>query len=573
MALLEPLSKAANAVAGICTPCFAAVLKKEPNSRTLLQEMDSTETFSRGSKAKSSSKWSAPSEAVGAHQLIFRSAKNSQKRKFKDFYTAECEKLGEGGFGQVYRSVHKPTGAARAVKLIRKGDEGFEPQRVLVELECLMELDHPHICRLYEWFEDENNVFIVTELIQGEDLRHFMQDEDLQSLFRQLLEAVAYCHDRGVAHRDLKMQNCMVWEGSKDKVLKVIDFGIAAVKKKSDKGEEWMQEAVGTPIYMSPSMVDFNRRRGIRYGYKCDIWAAGVLLFTLLTREHPFLEDMRLAANQDILFKRILYAPLREDLLMRQGASVAEKDLICKMLTRDADARPNAIELLKSDPWLRKGSEYHSPLRVWKHLTWAKVYSSEADHYDKAVLCLLARHADIQELSGLRRTFRHVDTSLNGVITVDEMGKAFMQSGIQLQKEDLLALVAAIDADGSGSVSFTEFLAATLEPRLICSDEAARVVESALCCAGQPGSRSVSGQDIERLCGKRAAAQALEKWDKNHDGRLCEADIKHQLNHIARRRREAVAQPPANMVGRNESMDTDSSTPFSGWLRSLSGRS
>ena len=134
-------------------------------------------------------------------------------------YSLDGAALGKGSFGSVSKAVHRTTGLPRAIKTVavahdEESDEQVEWERVLSEVEALMELDHPNIVRLYEYYRSPDSLFLVEEYCSGGTLEHkldaagghFSAEESALAL-RQMLRAVLCCHAHGLAHRDLKPDN------------------------------------------------------------------------------------------------------------------------------------------------------------------------------------------------------------------------------------------------------------------------------------------------------------------------------------------------------------------------------
>jgi len=134
------------------------------------------------------------------------------------------DKLGNGAFGSVYRVQCIHTGDERAIKMIPKGDV----QYVHSELEAMVNMDHPNVAKLYEFFEDQDMLYLVTELCSGGDFtalnRHEDSMEEIRLLFREVVRAMAYCHHHGVAHRDLKSKNILVKRDCQ--ALAIADLGL-----------------------------------------------------------------------------------------------------------------------------------------------------------------------------------------------------------------------------------------------------------------------------------------------------------------------------------------------------------
>ena len=117
------------------------------------------------------------------------------------------------------------------MKIIRKDDVSNEfMQSLQNEIEILKQLDHPNIVRLYEFYQDDLHIYLITEFIEGGELfdkitkvKNF-SEQDAANVMRQLLQAVHYCHIRKIVHRDLKPENLLIESKTSDNI-KVIDFG------------------------------------------------------------------------------------------------------------------------------------------------------------------------------------------------------------------------------------------------------------------------------------------------------------------------------------------------------------
>lgn len=193
--------------------------------------------------------------------------------------------LGAGGMGEVYRAMDTRLGRKVAIKI---SQERFSA-RFEREARMISALNHPHICTLY----DVGPNYIVTELVEGETLGDWLRRappvESRLEVAKQILEALRAAHSAGIIHRDLKPANIMV---RFDGYVKVLDFGLA--KRISASGELEMESnaaadlslaghILGTVAYMSPEQI-----RGLAIDQRCDLFAFGILLYEILTGQHPW---------------------------------------------------------------------------------------------------------------------------------------------------------------------------------------------------------------------------------------------------------------------------------------------
>lgn len=164
------------------------------------------------------------------------------------------------------------------------------------ELEILSGLDHPHIARMFDVYEDRRCVHMVLEMCEGGDLVDVIQsstqglrEADAFRLTGQLLWAVSYLHSKCIAHRDVKLDNLLLKEKVGDVALaqvKLIDFGMS---KRFDSYNR-LRTVGGTALYAAPEIMSGVNpgHRDAYYTEKVDVWSCGVSCYVLLTRRFPF---------------------------------------------------------------------------------------------------------------------------------------------------------------------------------------------------------------------------------------------------------------------------------------------
>eukprot|EP01041_Mallomonas_annulata_P001467 gene1467-2818_t len=267
-------------------------------------------------------------------------------RKFKKEYTLSRE-LGSGAFSVVRLAVNKTTGDSVAVKIVDKKKLSEEDlESLATEILILDHLNHPHIIKLMEVFEENGEFFIVTELVGGGELfdrivsKSHYTEKEARDLIKIFLETMQYMHGAGVVHRDLKPENLLLTSDEDDSSIKIADFGFA--KKVTDLVRN--EVACGTPGYVAPEIL-----RGDAYGAEVDIWSMGVICYVLLAGYPPFYDE-----DQKKLFKKIKEGRyyFHED----YWGNVSEEamDLIRKMLCVSQKDRWTATQLL-SHPWIIAG--------------------------------------------------------------------------------------------------------------------------------------------------------------------------------------------------------------------------
>ena len=175
------------------------------------------------------------------HSMVSSEAEIKKHYAYSD---ASGTKLGEGMTGIVVKAVNRANGNTYALKTIDKSCiKASELELLREEVSIIKQLDHPNIVKLYESFEDENVIYLVMELCTGGELfdrlakRTRFEEKDAARLTSKMLAAVRYCHDHGVVHRDLKLQNWLFENESDEAELKLIDFGLSKRYYRSPYGQ------------------------------------------------------------------------------------------------------------------------------------------------------------------------------------------------------------------------------------------------------------------------------------------------------------------------------------------------
>ena len=204
-----------------------------------------------------------------------------------------CERLGEGGFGIVWRAQQtEPVRREVALKILKLGmDTRKVLRRFSQERQALATLEHPGIATLLDaGVTGDNRPWFAMELVKGAPItewgvEHQLPLDERLRLFNEVCLAVHHAHQHGIIHRDLKPSNVLVTQVASRPVAKVIDFGIAkSVQTEADASLLTMTgQRLGTPFYMSPEQTEDSAGVDVR----SDVYALGVLLYELLTQELP----------------------------------------------------------------------------------------------------------------------------------------------------------------------------------------------------------------------------------------------------------------------------------------------
>eukprot|EP01094_Clydonella_sp_ATCC50884_P010722 TRINITY_DN20561_c0_g1_i1.p1 TRINITY_DN20561_c0_g1~~TRINITY_DN20561_c0_g1_i1.p1 ORF type:complete len:530 (-),score=136.55 TRINITY_DN20561_c0_g1_i1:306-1895(-) len=232
----------------------------------------------------------APDDFVGYfyHALADRTEGYGEILKHYHFLA----ELGAGTFATVKCAVHNKTGDRVAVKVVNKEKHGDEKSRAALkrEVRILQSLQHPNITAIKDVFENDKYLFMVLELCTGGDLfdsvskRGCFTEAEARDVVRQVLRALEYLHQRGIAHRDLKPENLLFADMSPGSCVKLTDFGLAQISRGP------MKTMCGTPQYVAPEVL-LGSSGSSGYGVQVDMWALGVITYVLLSGGLPFSED------------------------------------------------------------------------------------------------------------------------------------------------------------------------------------------------------------------------------------------------------------------------------------------
>jgi len=253
--------------------------------------------------------------------------------------------LGAGGMGAVYRALDINLGREVAIKFLLADIARDEEivKRFLNEGRVIATINHPAVITVYASDVDESSgtPFLVMEFVDGKNLAshkdHLINEPiALINHFIQLFSGIHACHQKGIVHRDLKPENVLI---NKDGQLKIVDFGIAKSATKQTK----TGIAMGTPHYMSPEQC--LGKQDITA--KTDVYAAGIMLYEMLTGHLPFNLDGQ--ADDPALAIALMHLNGTPDLsgftLIKEGELF--KHLIEKMLAKKPDGRPEIPEILE----------------------------------------------------------------------------------------------------------------------------------------------------------------------------------------------------------------------------------
>uniref|UniRef100_A0A672M7T9 MAP kinase-interacting serine/threonine-protein kinase 2-like n=1 Tax=Sinocyclocheilus grahami TaxID=75366 RepID=A0A672M7T9_SINGR len=275
-------------------------------------------------------------------------ATDSFSGRFEDVYKLQDEVLGEGAYARVQTCINQITHKEYAVKV-----------------RCFMSY-------LVEFFEEEDNFDLVFEKLRGGSVlahihkRRYFSEQEASIVVQDIASALDFLHNKGMAHRDLKPENILCEHEDRISPVKICDFDLGSgIKLNSDSSPISTPELLtpcGSAEYMAPEVVEAFNEEATIYDKRCDLWSLGVILYIMLSGYPPFVgccgsdcgweNGEPCQACQNTLFESIQEGKYEFPEKEWAHISSSAKDLISKLLVRDAKKRLSAAQVLQH-PWVQ----------------------------------------------------------------------------------------------------------------------------------------------------------------------------------------------------------------------------
>ena len=270
--------------------------------------------------------------------------------------------LGEGSYGKVFKAREISTGRVIAVKKMSIGNSQSKYNKIIKEINLLKSLDHPNIVKYYDFFQEEEYIYLMMEYLEGCTLKQYIKknenisEDNARIIIKQLLTALSYLHYTcDICHRDVKPENIMFKEKNDINHLKLLDFGLSLDSFESKKH----LENCGTLVYMAPELLN-----NIKYTKGVDVWSVGIILYMLLMKgKNPFYNkgDSRETIIKNIRNNNVIFSCDNDNL---NQISKMGKDLINKLLKKNPLYRYTIRSALEH-PWITMNKFDKIPLTIY----------------------------------------------------------------------------------------------------------------------------------------------------------------------------------------------------------------
>lgn len=280
--------------------------------------------------------------------------------------------LGTGSHNRVYLAQHKILKRQVALKEYALTDD--EQKVMKVEIELMRKCRHIHVVELFEIIETDRAAYLAIELgdrgTLGEKVRReVISEHDCKVIFRQIVSGLAYLHSRNIAHRDLKPDNILL---TRTGDCLITDFGMS--RTINDPGR---YTACGTPAFTAPEVV-----KRETYSLAADIWSLGIILYFMLTKDLPFVDESVMLTLQKIVENPVEFPP---------SVSPTAVELIEGMLQKDPEKRITLNEIIESDwlkeiPFNERNTDFESDLSLKNDVLYRlSLVGVDSDEIDRAL--------------------------------------------------------------------------------------------------------------------------------------------------------------------------------------------
>lgn len=393
-------------------------------------------------------------------------------------------------------------------------------------------LEHPHLCKFVEAFEDADFLYLIYEKASPTTLFSYIQslpcftEDDAAGYARQIAMALSVSHEQGIVHGRLSPSKVIVLPEESEELyekltqdeeemeqvpaqVKICDMGQGVVLRElgiqqlrrhqadpsaAEQPSRTLLESTPPEVGWGPEVKLGDDGGSLpAHAFKLDIWGLGCIVYHLLTGVPPFsVGDQPVESVMDAVKHGVHFGSEWQEL------SAEAKDAAEVMMKTNSSLRPTAAGLLRH-PWLKLRRETLQKDRLLRLLRNIRINASEG-HFKRMVMRIIAQQMSLgsREMAGIERAFRFFDRNGDGILSVEEIIEGARKSGL-LNREELIELeraIAMLDRDGSRTVNLLEFRAGALDPE---HQALPRNLWHAFTAFDKDGNASVSVDEIEAI--------------------------------------------------------------------------
>ena len=426
------------------------------------------------------------------------------KEDIRNVYIFDKKLLGQGHFGYVRRAKFIcDASRCYAIKTIPIKTLYSDAYLLKRELEILRLMDHPNIIKFFDYYKDENYLHIVMENCSGGNLFAKLMnekrfDEELaRSISFQVIYAVSHLHDRGICHRDLRLENFFIMNRTHQHVVKLADFGLAKMFSSSE-----LKSKVGAYHYIAPEIFEGT------YTQAVDCWSVGVMIYMMLTGAPPFY-----GKTPNEVYSSIKGGSYSMSQPIWENISPGAKELVQALLTKDPTKRitiSKALDHTWFSPLHLQYNELGSFHLKKDLLERFKGFNKISKVQKEVIKLMVIIFHDLDEIEKLKHVFFYLDDQNHGVLTVRELKDFFNRFGEAVSESDIETILKDLNLRFKNSITLSEFTAVTIEPFFVKDEKNIKAVYNRLRAQIPPAQFTLKPRDHNTMTIELPAALNLE---------------------------------------------------------------
>lgn len=442
-------------------------------------------------------------------QANFSFRYHRHKDVLADYIIHPEQVLGTGANGEVILVTARDGFTQCALKRFQRQVSKKDMEALVREAEIFLNVDHPHIARLLDIYETKTDVSLVMEYCSGGEVFTRLKDKGAykeshaRNLAHQMFLAVNYLHSKGLAHRDLKLENFLYDGTGEDAKIKLIDFGFSCLVKYK------MNQACGSLSYVAPEVLGTTG-----YDKQCDMWSLGVIVFLLLSGYSPFQGGPRQQVMRRIMSGKYIMRVERWEHISRPG-----REFVAGLLEVDPKTRLTCAQAL-NHPWMIKSMNDGEDTVVDEAVLCSLQNYADNSRFKRMCLNMLAWSLSTKERDEVMNVFKKMDKAEEGWITLIEFKEA-MRENFNIDDQEISRMFNALDLNSDDNVYYSDFVGAMVAQKIIYREEEVRKTFRRF---DKDNSGEISRANLVEALGADASSkeinELMEAMDTDHNGKI-----------------------------------------------------